>query len=80
MWLALRSQRGQPAGAVQVAVYLTSLDGCAWPSTHDGWCALIDLFVWHLTSWSQNQCAHGYTSVWLPALLLLSGLAASLLA
>ena len=38
-WLALRSQRGQPAGAVQVAVHLTWLDGCAWPSAPAGSCA-----------------------------------------
>lgn len=47
-WLALRSQRGQPAGAVQVAVYLTSLDGCAWPSTRAGWCAHTR--VWQLVN------------------------------
>ena len=39
-WLALRSRRGQPAGAVQVAVYLTSLDGCAWPWAPAGRCGL----------------------------------------
>ncbi|KAK9824985.1 hypothetical protein WJX81_003682 [Elliptochloris bilobata] len=35
-WLVLRSRRGQPAGAVQVAVYLTSLDGLPWPSSPAG--------------------------------------------
>lgn len=26
-WLGLKSRRGEPAGAVQVAVYITQLDG-----------------------------------------------------
>ena len=40
-WLALRSRRGQPAGAVQVAVYFTSLGGCPWPSAAASWCAAV---------------------------------------
>ena len=40
-WLALRSRRGQPAGAVQVAVYFTALDGRPWPSAAASWCGAV---------------------------------------